>query len=109
MLATNYLNTREIAGFAAAIVKGDEFVDLEGGPGRADAAAVVIRTGPSPALHRFSSLNAHDAALVAQVRSLIAPGADAGDIGVLTATNRDALGMLAALRAAGIDGIELES
>lgn len=43
------------------------------------------------------------------MRSLIASGVDHGDIGVLTATNRDALALLAALRAAGIDGIELES
>jgi hypothetical protein len=109
VLATNYRNTREIAGFAASIVEGDEFVDLEGGPGRADAAAEVIRTGPSPALHTFDSVAAHDAALVSQVQSLIASGIDPGDIGVLTATNRDALALLAALRASRIDGIELES
>ena len=48
MLSTNYRNTREIAQFAATIVEGDEFVDLEGGPGRADAALDVPRTGPSP-------------------------------------------------------------
>jgi hypothetical protein len=109
VLATNYRNTREIAAFAAQVVDGDEFVDLEGGPGRADAAAEVIRTGPSPALHSFPSLAAHDAALVSHVRTLVASGVDPGDIGVLTATNRDALALLAALRAAGFGVIELES
>ncbi len=109
VLATNYRNTREIAAFAAQVVDGDEFVDLEGGPGRADAAAEVIRTGPSPALHSFPSLAAHDAALVSHVRTLVASGVDPGDTGVLTATNRDALALLAALRAAGFGVIELES
>lgn len=109
VLSTNYRNTREIASFAAAIVEGDEFVDLEGGPGRADAALDVPRTGPSPELASFESLAAHDAALVSHVRTLVASGVDPGDIGVLTATNRDALAMLAELRAAGLDTIELES
>nr|WP_243738976.1 UvrD-helicase domain-containing protein [Microcella frigidaquae] len=94
VLATNYRNTREIALFASAVVEGDEFVDLEGGPGRADAAAEVIRTGPSPTLHSFASLALHDAALVSHVRTLVASDVDPGDIGVLTATNRDALALL---------------
>jgi len=109
VLSTTYRNTREIAQFAAAIVEGDEFVDLEGGPGRADAALDVPRTGPSPELASFDSVALHDAALVSHVRTLVASGVDPGDIGVLTATNRDALAMLAALRAAGFDAIELES
>ncbi len=109
MLATNYRNTREIASFAAAIVEGDEFVDLEGGPGRADAALDVPRTGPSPELTSFESHAAHDAALVSWVRSLATSGVDPGDIGVLTATNRDADAMFAALREAGFGVIELES
>ena len=109
VLSTNYRNTREIASFAATIVEGDEFVDLEGGPGRADAALDVPRTGPSPELSSFESLAAHDAALVSHVRTLVTSGVDPGDIGVLTATNRDALAMITALRAAGFDTIELES
>lgn len=109
MLSTNYRNTREIASFAAAIVEGDEFVDIEGGPGRADAALDVPRTGPSPMLESFASLGVHDAALVAHVRSLVASGVGSSDIGVLTATNRDAQAMLVALRAAGFGVIELES
>jgi len=109
VLSTNYRNTREIASFAASIVEGDEFVDIEDGPGRADAAFDVPRTGPSPVLASFSSVAAHDAALVTHVGSLVASGVDPGDIGVLTATNRDALALLAALRAAGFFGLELES
>ena len=109
VLSTNYRNTREIAQFAATIVEGDEFVDLEGGPGRADAALDVPRTGPSPKLASFESLASHDAALVSHVRTLVASGVDLGDIGVLTATNRDALAMITALRTAGFDAIELET
>ena len=109
VLSTNYRNTREIAQFAATIVEGDEFVDLEGGPGRADAALDVPRTGPSPELASFESLASHDAALVSRVRTLVASDVDPGDIGVLTATNRDALAMITARRAAGFDVIELES
>jgi len=109
VLSTNYRNTREIAGFAATIVEGDEFVDIEGGPGRADAALDVPRTGPSPKLASFESLASHDAALVSHVRTLVASGVDLGDIGVLTATNRDALAMITALRTAGFDAIELET
>nr|WP_243739095.1 3'-5' exonuclease [Microcella frigidaquae] len=40
---------------------------------------------------------------------MVASGVDPGDIGVLTATNRDALSLLAALRAADFGVIELES
>ena len=108
MLPTNYRDTRAIAKSAAQVVEGDEFVDIEGGPGRANAALDVPRTGPSPVLAPFESLAAHDAALVAHLRSLVESGVDPGDIGVLTATNRGALALLAALRAAGFDGIELE-
>lgn len=87
----------------------DEFVGIEGGSGRADAALSVPRTGPSPVLESFASLGGHDTALVAQVRALVASGVGPGDIGVLTATNRDVLAMLAALRATGFGVIELES
>jgi superfamily I DNA/RNA helicase len=109
VLSTNYRNTREIAAFAASVVDGDEFVDLECGPGRADAALDVPRTGPSPSLQSFESLAAHDVALVSHVRTLVVSGVDPGDIGVLTATNRDADAMAKALRAAGFGVIELES
>ena len=109
VLSTNYRNTREIAAFAAAVVEGDEFVDIEGGVGRADAAVAVPRTGPSPVLASVESVALHDVALVSWVRSLVASGVDPGDIGVLTATNRDALALVAVLRAAGFGVIELES
>ncbi len=109
VLSTNYRNTREIAAFAASVVDGDEFVDIEGGPGRADAALDIPRTGPAPQLSSFEFVAAHDLALVSQVRSLIEAGIDPGDIGVLTATNRDADAMSKALRVAGFGVIELES
>jgi len=109
VLSTNYRNTREILAFASAVVEGDEFIDLEGGPGRADAARAVPRTGPAPVVISFASLAEHDAALVSHVRALLESGVDAGDIGVLTATNRDALALVTALRAIGVGVIELES
>ena len=90
MLSTNYRNTREIAQFAATIVEGDEFVDLEGGPGRADAALDVPRTGPSPELASFGSVAYHDAELMAWVRSLVASGIEPVDIDVRAAAYRDA-------------------
>lgn len=60
-------------------------------------------------LHTLDSLAAYDREQVSAVPSLIESGVDAGDIGVQTATHKDALAMLAVLRAAGIEGIELES
>jgi len=57
----------------------------------------------------FASLAEHDAALVSHVHALLESGVDAGDIGVLTATNRDALALVTALRAIGVGVIELES
>lgn len=64
VLSTNYRNTREIAAFAAVVVEGDEFVDIEGGPGRADAALDVPGTGPSPVLASFESVAEHDHSLL---------------------------------------------
>lgn len=74
VLSTNYRNTRQIAEFAATIVEGDEFVDIEGGAGRADAAVAVPRVGPVPEVHPFTSVNELDTAVVAHIRSLVASG-----------------------------------
>lgn len=107
VLSTNYRNTREIAEFAAAIVDGDEFVDIEGGAGRGDAAVAIPRTGPVPEVHQFGAVAAHDAAVVAHIRVLVASGIDPGDVGVLAQTNRDVAAMDAALRSAGIETVLL--
>lgn len=108
VLATNYRNTREIAAFALSIVEGDEVVDLEGGPGRADAALEIIRTGPAPRQHKFGSLAEHDAALIAEARALVRAGCDPGDLAVLTLTRRDAEECARALRTAGFETLELD-
>lgn len=94
---------------ASSIVEGDEFVAIEGGPARADAALDVPRAGPAPRLSSFESVAAHDLALVSQVRSLIEAGIYPGNIGVPTATNLDADAISKALRAYGFGVIELES
>jgi len=59
VMSTNYRNTRKIASFAAQIVEGDQFVDLEGGPGRADAALdareLLWLSDDSPQGHRWQT------------------------------------------------------
>lgn len=107
VLSTNYRNTREIAAFAAKVVEGDEFVDIEGGALRGDAAVAIPRTGPAPQSAVFTSAAEHDAALVSHVRSLVISGDSAGDIGVLCATNRDAEACAGALRRAGLETVVL--
>ncbi len=107
VLSTNYRNTREIAEFAAKVVEGDEFVDIEGGALRGDAAVAIPRTGPAPQSAVFTSATEHDAALVSHVRSLVISGVSAGDIGVLCATNRDAEACAGALRRAGLETVML--
>lgn len=107
VLSTNYRNTREIAAFAAAIVEGDEFVDIEGGALRGDAAVAIPRTGPVPTSVAFTSLPEHDAAMMSHVRSLVASGIATGDIGVLCSTNRDAEACAGALRRAGFETVML--
>lgn len=83
------------------------FIDVEGGAGPGDAAVAIPRTGPVPEVHQFSSVGAHDAAVVAHIRELLASGADPGDVGVLAQTNRDVTAMDAALRSAGIETVLL--
>lgn len=107
VLSTNYRNTREIAAFAATVVEGDEFVDIEGGALRGEAAVAIPRTGPAPQSAVFTSAAAHDAVLVSHVRSLVSSGVSAGDIGVLCATNRDAEACAGALRRAGLETVML--
>jgi hypothetical protein len=72
-------NSLEIATFAASLVGDSGFVDIESGlRGRMDAAE-VLREGAAPSIARFASVAAHDAALVARVRELLAlPGVHPG-------------------------------
>ncbi len=97
VMTTNYRNTVEIAEFAASMVLGDEFMDIEGERSRPDVATEVVRHGSRPRVSRFNSHDGHDRSLVAQVQALIASGVSGGDIAVLTQTTfvarevRDAL------------------
>lgn len=107
VMSTNYRNTVEIVEFAAPIVAGDEFIDIEGGQGVADVAASVIRRGDTPTITRFTSRAEHDLSLVQHIRAVAAGTVGYGDIGVLAMTNWHVGDIVRALTAAGIPTIEL--
>ena len=107
VMTTNYRNTVEIADFAASMVLGDEFVDIEGTTSKPDVATSVVRHGARPRVSRFNSHKGHDRSLVAQVRSLISAGTSGGDIAVLTQTNFVAKEVLEALSLAEIPSMNL--
>ena len=102
VMTTNYRNTVEIAEFAASMVLGDEFMDIEGEHSKPDVATEVVRHGKRPRVSRFNSHVGHDRSLVAQVQSLIGSGVSGGDIAVLTQTEFVAREVLEALSEAGI-------
>jgi len=110
VMTRNYRNTREIASFAISLVGDSGFVDIESGTrGRMDAAE-VLRDGVAPVVERFSSAAAHDVALVARVRELLAtPGMHPGDVGVLALRTRDVSACVRVLAAAGVPVVELAS
>ena len=107
VMTKNYRNTIEIADFAASIVAGDEFMDIEGLPSLADVTSEVVRHGAKPRVSRFSSREVHDRAFIQQVRSLISAGTSGGDIGILAHTNYAADDVIKALTAEGIPAINL--
>jgi len=107
VLGTNYRNTRQIAEFAAQVVAGDVFVDIEGTARGGDATALIPRIGPEPVVTTFASIAEHDAALLRHVDALLQSGVNPGDVGVLCRTNRDAAAVASALRRAGHGVIEL--
>jgi hypothetical protein len=107
VMTTNYRNTVEIADFAASMVLGDEFMDIEGTNSKPDVATSVIRHGMRPRVSRFNSRAGHDRSLVAQVQSLIAGGTSGGDIAVLTQTNFVANEVMEALSVAKIPSMSL--
>jgi hypothetical protein len=107
VMTTNYRNTAEIADFAASMVLGDEFVDIEGEMSKPDVASSVLRRGTRPRVSRFNSRAGHDRSLLAQVQSLISSGTSGGDIAVLTQTNFVASEVLSALSGAGIPALSL--
>lgn len=107
VMTTNYRNTFEIVEFAASLVTGDEFVDIEGAMSGADATGEIVRHGPAPQITRFDSTTLHDQALVRHVLAVGATGTGFGDVGVLALANWQAAQILKALNAAGIPTVEL--
>jgi hypothetical protein len=107
VMTKNYRNTVEIADFAASVVSGDLFDDIEGEPSSMDVASEIVRHGARPRVSRFISRRAHDKSVVAQVRSLLASGVAGGDIAVLTQTNYAADDLMEVLSAAGIRTVDL--
>jgi superfamily I DNA/RNA helicase len=108
VMTRNYRNTREIASFAASLVGDSGFVDIESGlRGRMDVAE-VLREGAAPSISRFPSVSAHDTALVARVRELLAtPGVHPGDVAVLAMRTREVSSVVRLLGAAGVPVVEL--
>ncbi|MET4581972.1 hypothetical protein ABIE21_001462 [Conyzicola nivalis] len=107
VMTTNYRNTSEIVEFAASLVTGDEFVDIEGAMSLADATGEILRHGPPPQITRFDSATLHDQSLVKHVLAVRATGTGYGDVGVLALANWQAAHMVKTLNAAGIPTIEL--
>jgi hypothetical protein len=109
VLDVNHRNTAEILEFARKMVADDQFVDIEGVDGVGDAVSAISRSGPAPAFHRFSSRAEHDRAVVQRLNEVLRLiGTERGDVGVLTATNRQAAEVEGVLRGAGIPVVMLD-
>ncbi|WP_207405942.1 nuclease-related domain-containing DEAD/DEAH box helicase [Rathayibacter sp. SD072] len=104
VMSTNYRNTREIAEFAAALVAGDEFADIEGDVGGRDLLGEVPRSGPVPVSRSFTARAAHDRELVEHVTGL---DCRPGDVGVLCLTNQGVRDAIRVLSGAGIPVLQL--
>jgi hypothetical protein len=104
IMSTNYRNTREIVEFAAQVVDGDQFADIEGELQATDAIAEVMRSGPQPVFARFATRAEHDRSLLEWIRRSDCPLAD---IGILSVTNADVKHTLQLLEAVGIPAIDL--
>ena len=107
VMTKNYRNTAEIVEFAASLVVGDEFHDIEGASTVGDEHGEVVRRGAAPSVNRFTSRELHDASAVQHVRSLLDMGTHPGDIGVLATTNWAAKAIANALTAAQIPSVDL--
>ena len=107
IMTKNYRNTSEIVDFAASLVVGDEFLDIEGSNSLGDTHAQIMRHGAEPSINRFTSRALHDASVVQHVRHLLETGTRPGDIGVLTTNNWAARDMSRALADARIRSINL--
>jgi superfamily I DNA/RNA helicase len=109
VLDVNHRNTAEILEFAKEMVADDQFVDIEGVDGAGDAVSDVSRSGAAPTMTRFASRAEHDRAMLdrlAEVLRLVGTGR--GDVGILTATNRQADDVMQALASAGVATVSLQ-
>ena len=110
VMDTNYRNTAQIVEFAASMVLGDEFIDIEGTAGHCDATKEIPRTGPPPVVSQYPHRSDYEAALVSRVREVTGSvGTEIGDVGVLALNSFEVRKTLAALRRAGIPVTELYS
>lgn len=83
IMDTNYRNTAEILEAARSIVAGTSFTDIEG-TATAASAPSAPRHGAKPEFVSFTSSEAHNAAMIARVRSAVgAVDVNLGDVAVL--------------------------
>lgn len=107
VLTRNYRNTAEILQFAAELVEGDEYFDIEGAVAHGERAAEVMRHGPPPLVTKFPSRARHDSSLIDHVKELLSTGIRAGDIGILTHSTHAVTDVCTRLTEVGIEWIDL--
>ena len=103
----NYRNTAEIAEFAASLVSGDEFTDIEGTVGSADSAE-NNRRGGAPLVRVFDDADEHDEAVVDHVRGLLRAGVPAASIAILANAHQQIRSILPRLHAHTIRVVDLK-
>lgn len=109
VLDVNHRNTAEILDFAKQMVAADSFTDIEGVDGAGDAVSAVTRNGPAPVVHCAAGRADHDAAMLGRLTEVLRlVGTSHGDVGILTATNRQADDVMTVLRAAGVSFVSLK-
>ncbi|WIB34178.1 UvrD-helicase domain-containing protein [Curtobacterium sp. MCSS17_005] len=109
VLDVNHRNTAEILEFAKEMVADDQFVDIEGVDGVGDAVSDVSRSGAAPTTTQFASRADHDRAMLDRLTEVLRlVGTGHGDVGILTATNRQANDVMEALGRAGVATVSLQ-
>lgn len=109
VLGVNYRNTREILQFASALVRDDEFADIEGERSRGDRPTEVPRTGAKPVYVRCASEDDRQRRMVLRVHEAVAEvGTNFGDVGVLSRSRRGVDLAIETLKKAGIPVVNLE-
>lgn len=104
----NYRNTVEILERAESFVSADRYADIEDGLSAAKAGVPAARHGEPPIGRVFTSRAAHDAALLARVRSVLAsPATQLGDLAILCTSNSHVARAIALLTSAGLPCVSL--